>query len=172
MTTPIASLETDMRQVLALAAQALDQGELPIAAIVTLDAAIIARATTSERRERRFLGHAELAAMEAADRLGLSLAERRRACLYTNLEPCLMCMGAAMSFFLGEIVYGLESPGDGAVDLVRGWARKEEDLPGYQVPTIVGGVLREESARLFAEYVARRPPGPMRDWAETLARLR
>jgi len=30
-----------------------------------------------------------------------------------------MCMGAAMSFFLGEIVYGLESPADGGVGLVR-----------------------------------------------------
>ena len=55
--------------------------------------------------------------------------------------------------------------------LVRAWARKEEDLPGYQVPKITGGLLREESIQLFEEYVARRQPGPMRDWAETLARL-
>jgi tRNA(adenine34) deaminase len=81
-------------------------------------------------------------------------------------------MGAAMSFFLGEIIYGLESPGDGAVELVRGWVRKEEDMPGYQIPKIKGGLLREESIRLFEEYVARREPGPMRDWAETLVRLR
>jgi len=50
--------------------------------------------------------------------------------------------------------------------------RKEEDMPGYQVPKITGGLLREESIRLFEEYVARRPPGPMRDRAETLTRLR
>jgi tRNA(adenine34) deaminase len=160
-----------MRQVLALAAEALEQGEFPIAAIVVLDDEIIARATTSEQREKRFLGHAELVALEAADRQQLSFKARSRACLYTNLEPCLMCLGAAMSFFLGEIVYGLESPGDGAVELVRGWARKEEDMPGYQVPRITGGVLREETIGLFKEYVARRQPGPMRDWAETLARL-
>ena len=160
-----------MRQVLALAAEALEQGEFPISAIVVLDDEIIAQATASEQREKRFLGHAELVALEQADKQRLSFDERGRARLLTNLEPCLMCMGAAMSFFLGEIVYGLESPGDGAVALVRGWVRKEEDIPGYQIPKIRGGLLRQESIRLFAEYVARREPGPMRDWAETLSRL-
>jgi tRNA(adenine34) deaminase len=164
--------ESYMQQVLALAAGAMEQGEFPIASIVVLDDEIIAQATASEQREKRFLGHAELVALEEADRQQLSLAERGRARLFANLEPCLMCMGAAMSFFLGHIVYGLESPGDGAVDLVRTWARKEEDIPGYQIPEITGGLLREESIRLFEAYVARREPGPMRDWAETLTRLR
>jgi tRNA(adenine34) deaminase len=166
------TLEYYMRRVLALAVEALEQGEFPIAALVVLDDKIISQATASEQREKRFLGHAELVALEGADKQQLSFDERGRARLFTNLEPCLMCMGAAMSFFLGEIVYGLESPGDGAVGLVRAWARKEEDLPGYQVPKVTGGLLREESIRLFEAYVARREPGPRRDWAETLTRLR
>lgn len=161
-----------MRHVLALAAEALEQGEFPIAALIVLDDEIIAHATASEQREKRFLGHAELVALEKADKQQLSFAQRGRARLITNLEPCLMCMGAAMSFFLGEVVYGLESPGDGAVELVRTWVRKQEDLPGYQIPKITGGLLRDESICLFEQYVARREPGPMRDWAETLTRLR
>lgn len=161
-----------MRHALALAREALQQGEFPIGAVIVLNGRIIGTGTASEQRERRYLGHAELVALDKADRLGLSLAERRRARLFTNLEPCLMCMGAAMSFFLGEIHYGLESPGDGAVDLVREWARQVEDLPGYQVPRITRGLLRDESLELFEAYVSRREPGPMRDWAETLVRLR
>ena len=160
-----------MRQVLALAGEALELGEFPIAAIVVLDGKVIGRATASERREKRFLGHAELVALEEADRLSLVLEERRRAKLYTNLEPCLMCIGAAMSFFLGGICYGLESPGDGAVSVVKGWVRREEDIPGYEVPEILGGVLREESVKLFQRYVLLQPPGPMRDWVRTLAGL-
>ena len=163
--------EGHMRQVLALAGEALEFGELPIGAIVVLDGQIIGQATTSERREKRTLGHAELVALEQADRLGLSFDQRRRARLFTNLEPCLMCMGAAMSFFLGEITYGLESPGDGAVHLVEAWDRKVDDLPGYQLPKITGGLLREESIRLFQEYVSIHPPGPMRDWAVTLEQV-
>ena len=163
--------EPHMRQVLALAGEALDQGELPIAAMVVLDGEVISRAATSERRERRFLVHAEYAALEAAERQHLSFDQRARCTLYTNLEPCLMCMGAAMSFFLGRVVYGLESPSDGAVELVRSWARREEDFPGYRIPEVIGGVLREKSRRLFRAYVDRSEPGPMRDWAESLATL-
>ena len=159
-----------MRQALALAEEALELGEFPIAAIVVLGNRIIARATTTERRERRYLGHAELMALEEADRQGLSIGERRAARMFTTLEPCMMCMGAAMSFFLGEVYYALESPGDGAANLAREWARKEEDIPGYRVPQITEGLLREESIRLFERYVAGQSPGPMRDWAETLTR--
>jgi tRNA(adenine34) deaminase len=160
-----------MRQALRLAEEALALGEFPIAAIVVLDGEVIGQGTASEQREVRFLGHAELVALEQADRLGLSYEQRRRARLFTTLEPCLMCMGAAMSFFLGEITYALESPGDGAVGLVQGWDRREEDMPAYQVPKVTGGLLREESVRLFQRYVSMQPPGPMRDWAETLAKL-
>jgi len=160
-----------MRRVLALAAQALEEGELPIAAILVLNDKIIAQAATTEKRERRLLGHAEMRVLEIADKTHLSMEQRRRTALYTNLEPCMMCMGACMSFCLGEIIYSLESPGDGAVKLVETWARKEDDFPGYQTPRITGGILREESIRLFKQYVNRQQPGPMRDWAETLARL-
>jgi tRNA(adenine34) deaminase len=165
------SAEHYMRETLVLAVEALEAGEFPIAAIVVLENDVIARATASEQRERRFLGHAELVALEEADRLGLSLDDRRAAKLFTNLEPCLMCMGAAMSFFLGEIYYGLESPGDGAVSLVQSWVRREDDIPGYRIPAITGGILRSESIELFEEYVARCPRDPMREWAETLTRL-
>ena len=161
-----------MRQALILAAEALEMGEFPIGAIIVLNGSVIARGTTTEQREKRFLGHAELIALEKADRLGLSLKERRAAKLFTNLEPCLMCMGATMSFFLGEMYFGLESPADGAVDLVRGWVRQEDDMPGYQLPRITGGLLREESIDLFEKYVSLHAPGPMREWAATLTRLR
>ena len=161
-----------MRQALTLAAEALELGEFPVAAIVVLDDRIIARATASEQQERRYLGHAELVALEEADRQGLSIGERREMKMFTTLEPCLMCMGAAMSFFLGEMYYALESPGDGAVNLVNEWARKEEDIPGYQLPKITGGLLREESIKLFEKYVSLRAPGPMREWAESLTGLR
>jgi tRNA(adenine34) deaminase len=162
--------EIYMQQVLALAAEGLEAGELPIAALLVLDDEVIASATTAEKRQKRFLIHAELLALEEADRLRLPMAARRRVKLFTNLEPCLMCLGAAMSFFLGEIFYGLESPGDGAVALVKGWQRKEEDFASYQLPQFTGGLLRAESIRLFEQYVTIQPPGPMRAWAETLTK--
>ncbi len=166
-----ATVEHYMRHTLSLAAEALELVELPIAAIVVLDDRIIGSATTAEKRKQRLLVHAELAALEQADRLGLSLTERRRAALFTNLEPCLMCLGAAMSFFLGGIHYALESPADGAVELVSTWNRTEGDMPQYCLPEVTAGLLREESMRLFEQYALLQPPGPMRDWAQSLAQI-
>jgi tRNA(adenine34) deaminase len=160
-----------MRETLSLAESALELGELPIAALVVLDERVLASATTREKREGRFLVHAELLALEAADKLWPFPGNRRDVQLYTNLEPCLMCLGAAMSFFVGEVHYALESPTDGAVALVQGWKRDEVHFSEYRLPAIKGGMLRQESIRLFQRYVAMQPPGPLRDWARSLADL-
>ncbi len=169
--TTLAGHHEFMAEVLSLAKEALVSGELPIASIVVVKESIVVRTSTSERRDRRFLVHAELAALQEAEKLGLSLEERRTATLYSNLEPCLMCMGACMSFFLGELVYSLESPADGAVRLAKSWTRKEEDLPGYILPKITSGVLRAETIKLFDRYANMHAADPMSRWAKTLAEL-
>ena len=160
-----------MRETLALAERALARGELPIAALVVLDDQVIASATTCEKAEQRFLVHAELLALEEADKLKPFPGRRRDCQLYTNLEPCMMCLGAAMSFFCGEIYYALESPGDGAVALAQRWQRSDPSFPEYRLPVITGGVLREESIRLFQQYVDQHEPGPAWTWAKSLADL-
>jgi tRNA(adenine34) deaminase len=162
-----------MRRTLALAEHALERGELPIAALVVLDGAVIGQAHTAENREGRLLVHAELLALEQADRLKPFPGNRRQANLYTNLEPCLMCLGAAMSFMLGEIYYALESPSDGAAALVQTWQRDEASFAGYQIPEIHGGLLRPQSIALFEKWTSVHPPeGAIWQWAKSLADLK
>jgi len=157
-----------MRLALDVAREGMEHGELPIGAVVVLDGRVIGSAYTQELAQRRNLVHADLLALEAADRLHPFPGRRRAATLYVTLEPCLMCLGAAMSFFVGEVVFALESPSDGATALVQSWQRKTEGFPQYQIPTITGGILREASAELFAEYVERNPTGSYADWARSL----
>jgi hypothetical protein len=76
-----------------------------------------------------------------------------------------------MSFFLGEIYYGHECPGDGAVALASRWERKTEDFPNYRLPKIEGGILREQALDLFDEYVRRHSEGALWEWAKTIAAL-
>jgi tRNA(adenine34) deaminase len=171
MNDPERQDEYYMQHVLELAERALEEGEFPIASIVVLGGEVIATAATAERREGRFLVHAGYEALPQADRLVLPLARRRAAALYTNLEPCLMGLGAAMTFFLGRLIYALESPSDGAVGLVSSWHRPRDDSAEYRLPQVEGGVLRGESIRLFRRYVAMHPPGPMWEWARLLAEL-
>src|SRR5438045_1624330 len=118
-----------MRAALTVARNGLDKGELPIGAVVVLNDQIIASGYAMERSAQRFLVHADLLALDAADRIRPFPGNRRDVRLYVNLEPCLMCLGAAMSFFLGEVYYGLESPGDGAVALVQQWQKNHGDFP-------------------------------------------
>lgn len=161
-----------MQRALDVAAEGLEKGEQPIGAVIVLNNQIIASAHTLERASRRFLVHAELRALEMADQLSPFPGKRRNVKLFTNLEPCLMCLGAAMSFFLGEIYYGLESPGDGAVNMALNWQRDESVLPGYQIPKIQGGLLRDESQALFRQYLERYPTkDSVYGWVKTLTEL-
>ena len=160
-----------MAAALDVAAEGLVAGELPIGAVVVLDDRVVARAHTQERTQRRLLVHAELLALDAADRaLG---PERLRATLVTTLEPCLMCLAAAATARIPRVVFGLASPGDGAATLATRWdAERTDDIPQVQLPEVVGGVRADESRHLFARHCAARPDATdgMTTWARSLLR--
>src|SRR4051812_1766469 len=121
--------EPGMAAALAAARTALDAGELPIGAALTIGGDVVARAHTRERAERRYLVHAELLALIELDRQQPSFQDRRRATLFTTVEPCVMCLGAAMSAFVGTIVYALPSPTDGATTWLTA---SRPDRPGFE----------------------------------------
>lgn len=158
-----------MEEALAVAAEGLAAGELPIGAVVVVDGEVVARAHTAERAERRLLVHAELRALDAADRtIG---RDRLRATLYTTLEPCLMCLAAAATAMVRRVVFGLASPGDGAAALAATWdADRTADLPHVRLPEVVGGIGADSARDLFARYCAERPDATdgLTTWARTL----
>jgi tRNA(adenine34) deaminase len=161
-----------MAEALKVARLGLEHGEMPIGAIVVVDDEIIASQYTQERSAQRLLVHADLLAMEEADRqIG---KDRSRGTLYVTLEPCLMCLGAAFTSKLGRVVYGLESPSDGGAAAFVEWekTRDESAMPGYSLPDLVGGVGRTESAELFARYAAGHSEDSWASaWARDLSRL-
>lgn len=143
-----------MRLTLSLAREAMSAGECPIAAVVFLDDEIIAQSWTKEFSERRLLVHAELNALTDADIKRYPFKDRKRMQLFTNLEPCMVCLGAAMSSFIGEVYFALESPSDGAVGMARAWNPQSGDFAAYRLPEITSGILREESKALLAAFPA------------------
>jgi tRNA(adenine34) deaminase len=163
--------ERFMQEALTVARAGLEAGEMPIGAVVVVDGEIVASEHTQERATGRLLLHADLLA-EAADRV--TSGRRDRATLYVNLEPCLMCLGAAFSTKLGAVVYGLESPSDGGVAAFEGWDNDRDagGMPGYAIPEIRGGVLRAEAALLFRKYSERTESDSWSAaWARDLADL-
>jgi tRNA(adenine34) deaminase len=96
-------------------------GELSIGAVIVMGDDIVARSHTRERGIGRRLVHADLLAMIAADeRLGFAKRPGPLA-LAVNLEPCVMCLGAAMTLGVAEVFYALESPGDGGAVIAAQW---------------------------------------------------
>lgn len=162
-------------QMVAAALQVAEEGlsadELPIGAVVVMGDEIVARAFTQDHGRGRRLVHADLLAMIQADeKLGWARRPHRLR-LAVNLEPCLMCLGAAMSLGVAEVYYALESPADGASAIARSWNPASTDLPGYTAPTMIGGILRNHSRELFRRYCRSAPESGFRRWAQTIADL-
>lgn len=157
-----------MQAALAEAEQGLAANETPIGAVSVLDGEIIS-ATHWRYRPDGLLDHAEIVALRKAGRDPRTHGRRREVTLYTTLEPCLLCMGAAMSFCAGRVVYALEAPLDGASNVADVWQPQIGHPPqGYQVyaiPEIVGGVCREEALAFMEAYVERNPNLP---WAPAM----
>lgn len=138
-----------MQLALTWARRAADAGELPVGAVVARDGAVLAAAHNTSRAGRDATAHAEMLALREA---GRSDGDKRLAgaTLYVTLEPCPMCFGAVLQTHIPRVVYGAANVREGAlgsvVDLRSG--------PWKRVPTVEGGLLAKQSARLLKEFFA------------------
>ncbi|MBB5362376.1 tRNA(Ile)-lysidine synthase [Deinococcus humi] len=139
--------QTAMGEALALARQAAAANEVPVGAVVLgPDGAVVGRGRNSSRADGDMTRHAELAALrEAAATLGTPYLTD--CTLVVTLEPCPMCLGAALEARVGGIVYGASNPRAGALGSVI------DVLSGHwgHVPTVTGGVRGGEAARLLRD---------------------
>ena len=152
--------ERFMNEALALARRGLDENEMPIGAVVVLDAEVVGSGYWRYRPDG-LLDHADIVALRAAEKDPRVHGHRRRTTLYVTMEPCLMCIGAAMAFGISRVVFGLEAAMDGASTVTKRW---QPELgfppPGYQIfsdPEIEGGVCRDAALDLMQSYVERHP---------------
>jgi tRNA(Arg) A34 adenosine deaminase TadA len=146
--------ERVMEQALVQARLAQAAGEVPVGAVVVVEGAIVASGFNQPMSAVDPTAHAEIVALRrAASALGnyrLSAAS-----LYVTLEPCLMCVGAALHARVREVVYGADEPKFGAVrSLLR-----VADLPLNHRFDVVSGVLEEQCRTLLVEFFrSRRSP--------------
>ena len=105
--------EEMMGLALAEARHALEHGDIPIGAVLVLDGQVIASRHNERQVHNDPTAHAELLTIrDAAERLGSSRLDG--ATLYTTLEPCPMCAGAALLARVGRVVFGAADPKAGA----------------------------------------------------------
>jgi tRNA(adenine34) deaminase len=156
-----------MKQALAQARQGLEQGVMPIGAVLAHRGEILAAAYWNGA-DRGLLDHPEHTVLMHADS-SISFTARREATLYATLEPCLMCMGTAMSFFLGRIVYALAAPADGAANVAEQWCPAQGHpaaVGPYSLPKIEGGLGEVEAKALVSSWLKTGVTGAEADFAQ------
>ncbi|MDF2868426.1 MAG: cytosine/adenosine deaminase [Anaerocolumna sp.] len=162
------TIDKKMKLVIDLAEEGMRHGELPIASIIFSGNDIVTQAYTTEKASGSYLVHAELKALIAMDTLKYSYKARREMQLFTNLEPCMMCLGAVIHSFVGEIYYSIESPTDGGVVWMEKTWDENHTVSSFKPPIIYKGILEQESRDLFKKYIDINTTSSFHNWVKTL----
>ncbi len=94
-----------MKAALKCAQKALEEGEVPIGAVVVCDGKVIARGYNRRTKKQIATAHAEIEAIEKACKKLKSW--RIPECeIYVTLEPCPMCMGAMLNARIKKVYFG------------------------------------------------------------------
>ena len=139
--------EKYMRMALGEARRAMNEGEIPIGAVVVCRDRVVARSHNLTETLCDVTAHAEMQAITAAaNELG---GKYLTDCtLYVTVEPCAMCAGALGWSQIPRIVYGCDDP-------KRGY---HEYAPRALHPktNATGGILEEECRQLMQEFFRQR----------------
>lgn len=100
-----------MEMALAEADAGLDAGGLPFGAVVVRsDGTVLARASNRRHATGATVDHAEIEALRGA---GRALDGVRDALLVTTVEPCALCLGAAVEARIDTVVFARAAPDNG-----------------------------------------------------------
>ncbi|MBN2539218.1 MAG: tRNA adenosine(34) deaminase TadA [Deltaproteobacteria bacterium] len=136
-----------MRMALGEAESALESGEVPVGAVITMDGRVLAKTHNSPILMKDPTAHAEILAIrEAADR-----TENYRlqgTTLYVTIEPCPMCAGAIIHARIARLVFGATDPKGGAISLYD----MLHDRKLNHFVEITGGVLQGKCGEILSRF--------------------
>jgi len=137
-----------MRRALELAQRAALDNEVPVGALLVMGPEVIGEGWNQPISGHDPTAHAEIVALREGARQ-LRNYRLAGATLYVTLEPCAMCMGAALNARVSRVVFGAWDQKAGACGSVIDLPR-EPKLAGRI--DVYGGVCSEESAALLRKF--------------------
>ncbi len=144
---------THMPLALSLAAEAAAAGEVPVGAVISDGARVIATARNAMRSGNDPTAHAEILAIRAAC-AALKTPRLTGLTLTVTLEPCPMCASAISQARLARLIYAAPDPKSGGV--AHG-PRTFSHPQCHHVPEVVDGIQSAEAeAQLKAFFAALR----------------
>ena len=140
--------EEMMRLALDEARKAMEEGEIPVGAVIAKDGRMIASAHNLREQMKDPTAHAEMLVIrKAADRLG---TRRLEGCiLYVTLEPCPMCAGALVMACVDRCYFGARDERQGCAESV--YALTSDPVFYHRLPCI-GGLMETEAAELLKSF--------------------
>ena len=130
------------------ARRALEYGDVPVGAVVTVGGEVVATAYNRREADNDPTAHAEVLALREAGRV-LGSWRLSGAIVYITKEPCVMCAGALMSARVARVVYGAQDPKYGAAWSV--FNILQDDRLNHRTE-VTAGVLVEECMALLREF--------------------
>jgi tRNA(adenine34) deaminase len=141
-----------MREAIAEAICARAQDEVPVGAVVVLDGKIIGRGHNQPIAGKDPTAHAEIVAIREAAR-AIGAYRLPGAILYVTLEPCVMCVGAAIHARIASIKYGARDEKAGALGSVYDIGRDGQLNHRIEV---LGGIMEDECASMLRDFFKQR----------------
>ena len=137
-----------MRAAIEEAARATAISEVPIAAVLVHNGAILTRSHNHREIWQDPTAHAEMIVIREAA-TALRSWRLLDTTLYVTLEPCAMCLGAIILARIPRLVFGARDPKAGACGSVMDFTN--ESRLNHHVE-VVGGILEEESQVLLKQF--------------------
>ncbi len=127
---------------------ALEEGEIPVGAVLVLDNKVVAQGHNEREKGKKISAHAEIVVLEKAAQT-LNSWQCKDCTLYVTLEPCLMCAGAILQARVKRVVFGARDNKDGAI-ISR---YRVYDVPSlHERPLIDFGIKEKECSDLLSSY--------------------
>ena len=137
-----------MHRAIELAERAHEQHEVPVGALLVIGGIVVGEGWNRPIVTHDPTAHAEIVALRAAA-VGRQNYRLATSTLYVTLEPCAMCVGAAINARVARIVFGAWDQKAGACGSVFDLSR--EPRLAHRVD-VFGGVLAEECGALLRRF--------------------
>ena len=137
-----------MKEALKMAQKSLIFDEVPVGCVIVKEDKIIARGFNFRETKNSAIGHAEIMAINKANK---KLGSWRLAdCdIYVTIEPCIMCSGALIQSRIRNIYYGAkDNKGGAVVSSINVFDAKNIN----HHPNIEGGILEHECSEIISSY--------------------